>query len=107
MSASTRSGHHAFALAYVSQEAAAQAALDGLELQGAGNGAMGSGDKGKKASKGKGNGGGGSVPAPVANVAATPSLYGTCRDCGKLDQGDYDAGDGLFYCNTCWNNYGK
>ena len=66
---------------------------------------MTSGDKSKKAGKGKGGGEEISGPAPVA--LATPSLYGTCRDCGKLDQGDYDAGDGLFYCNTCWNNYGK
>ena len=41
--------------------------------------------------------------APV--VAASPLLFGTCRDCGFSGQGDIDAGDGCFYCSKCWANF--
>jgi hypothetical protein len=96
----------------VSQEAAAKAALDMFEHPLSANVVVGSGVKSKNSGKGKGKGAEGSSSEPsdgntIAIGAATASLYGTCRECGNLDQGDYDAGDGLFYCNTCWGNYGR
>jgi len=43
-----------------------------------------------------------------SNVTAEiQSLRAICRQCGKLDAGDFDAGDVLFYCNTCWDTYEK
>ena len=45
------------------------------------------------------------VGGGVSGGSTVKKLYGTCRDCGSMAEGDIDVGDGLFYCNVCWINF--
>jgi hypothetical protein len=77
-----------------------------------GGGGMGGGGTGGVGGAGRGlcsgDAGGSGGAAGNSNVAdEIQSLCAICRQCGKLDAGDFDTGDALFYCNTCWDTYEK
>jgi hypothetical protein len=71
------------------EEAAADAALAALESQVA------------LPCKGQAGGAGTGCAVPEQRI------FGTCRECFTYGQGDIDVGDGLFYCDTCWENFSK
>ena len=77
-----------------------------------GGGGMGGGGTGGVGGAGRGlcsgDAGGSGGAAGNSNVAdEIQSLCAICRQCGKLDAGDFDTVDALFYCNTCWDTYEK